>query len=43
MEGKPNCADKITKARRFPYWITKKLGGSNKINGSSKRNYEMAV
>jgi len=40
MEGKPDYTNRITKARRFSYWITKKLGRSNEIDGNHKRSYE---
>ena len=43
MEGEPNGTDRITKARISPYWITKKLERSNKIDGNSKISYKKAV
>ena len=43
MKEKPDCENKITKAGRFSYWITKKLERSNKIDRNSKKSYKKAI
>jgi len=43
MERKPDGANRISKVVRISYWITKKLGGSHKVDRNSKRSYKKAV
>jgi len=40
MERKPHGTNRISKTRRISHRITKKLGRSNKINGSSIRKHK---
>ena len=37
LEKEPNDTDRVSKIRRIPYRITKKLEGSHKVNENSKQ------
>jgi len=37
LEKEPNDTDRVSKIRRIPYRITKKLEGSYKVNENSKQ------
>jgi len=43
MEEQPCGTNGILKVRRVSYKVTKKLGGSHKINGRSLRKDEEAI
>ena len=43
MEGEFDSIDEVSKTRRIPYRITKKLERSYKVNRNSKRSYEKAI
>ena len=43
MERRPNSKDGITKARRFPWKTTKKLGSNKEVYKNSKKSHEEIV
>ena len=43
MERQPYYTDRVSKTRRIPYKITKKLGRSYEVNGNSTKSHEEII